>query len=173
MTVRSQGDPTRRLAPPGGRHALDEPARHLARRLLPAVLPVLAILAFAAFLRFWQLDKIGFNSDEAVYTGTAASIAGNESMAAIFPIFRAHPVLFQTLLSLFVRDGVSDWTSRTLPAAIGVATVAVTYLLGRRLYGHSAGLIGALILAVLTYHVVVSRQGLLDGLLSVCATGAL
>ena len=60
--------------------------------------------ALAAFLRFWQLDAVGFNSDEAVYTGTAASIAGNPAMLPIFPIFRAHPVLFQMLLSLFLGE---------------------------------------------------------------------
>ena len=94
-------------------------------------------------------------------------------MLPIFPIFRAHPVLFQMLLSLFLGDQVSDWTARALPAGIGVATVAVTYLLGRRLYGHRAGLIGALILAVMTYHVVVTRQVLLDGLMTLCAAGVL
>ena len=77
------------------------------------------------------------------------------------------------LLSLFLGQEVDDWTARALPAAIGVATVAMTYLLGRRLYGHWAGLIGALILAVMTYHVVVTRQVLLDGLMTLCATGVL
>src|SRR6476469_6613281 len=89
-------------------------------------LPVLAVLAVAAFLRFWQLDAVGFNSDEAVYTATAASIAGNQSLSGIFPIFRAHPVLFQMLLSLIVKNDVSDGAARTLPALIGVSTVAVT-----------------------------------------------
>jgi len=148
----------------------------LVRRAAPlalAALPLLVVLGAATFLRFWQLDAVGFNSDEAVYTGTAASIAGNPAMLPIFPIFRAHPVLFQLLLSLFLGDQVSDWTARALPAAIGVATVAVTYLLGRRLYGHWAGLIGALILAVMTYHVVVTRQVLLDGLMTLCAAGVL
>jgi 4-amino-4-deoxy-L-arabinose transferase-like glycosyltransferase len=60
-----------------------------------------------------------------------------------------------------------------LPAAIRVMTVALTYALGRRLYGHGAGLIGAVILAVMPYHVVVTRQVLLDGLMTLCATGVL
>ena len=169
-----------RPAPPGrhARAATPGPAagRTLRRRaasLALAALPLMVVLGAATFLRFWQLDAVGFNSDEAVYTGTAASIAGNPAMLPIFPIFRAHPVLFQLLLSLFLGDQVSDWTARALPAAIGVATVAVTYLLGRRLYGHWAGLIGALILAVMTYHVVVTRQVLLDGLMTLCAAGVL
>src|SRR5438128_2741744 len=88
------------------------PTSDRSRRVAQVVLPVLAVLALATLLRFWQLDRIGFNSDEAVYTGTAASIAGNTSLSPYFPIFRAHPVLFQMLLSLFLQGHVSDWTAR-------------------------------------------------------------
>ena len=166
-------------ASPAGRHA--RPVPDLGQRVRAALACVATHRiaragrprASPAFLRFWQLDAVGFNSDEAVYTGTAASIAGNPALGGIFPIFRAHPVLFQMLLSLLLEDDVSDWTARALPAVIGVCTVAVTYLLGRRLYGHGTGLIGALILAVMTYHVVVTRQVLLDGLMTLCATGVL
>lgn len=33
---------------------------------LVSALPVVAVLGLAAILRFWQLDKVGFSSDEAV-----------------------------------------------------------------------------------------------------------
>src|SRR6476619_7523293 len=108
-TARSRDAPDEREAPaPAGRHArpVPDPGQRIRTFLswfLRIGLPVLAVLAVAGFLRFWQLDAVGFNSDEAVYTGTAASIAGNPAMLPIFPIFRAHPVLFQLLLSLFLR----------------------------------------------------------------------
>lgn len=143
------------------------------RRLLYPGVPLVAIGALAVFLRCWQLTAIGFNSDEAVYTGSASSIAGNHSLSTIFPVFRAHPLLFQTLLSLVLRIHDSDWTARAFAAAIGVATVYVTYLLGRRLYGTGTGLVAALLLTVMPYHVVVSRQVLLDGLMTLGATAAL
>jgi hypothetical protein len=136
-------------------------------------LPLAAIMVLAVFLRFWQLTAIGFNSDEAVYTGSAASIAGNHTLSTMFPVFRAHPLLFQSLLSVVLRVHDTDWTARGFAAAVGVATVGVTYLLGRRLYGTGAGLIAALLIAVMPYHVVVSRQVLLDGLMTLCATAAL
>ena len=129
-----------------------------------------AILAIAIFLRFWQLAAVGFNSDEAVYTGAASSIAGDSALQPLFPVFRAHPLLFQTLLSLVLRVHDTDWTARAFSATIGVATVALTFLLGRRLYGRLAGLIAGLLLAVMPYHVIVSRQVLLDGLMTMCAT---
>lgn len=52
---------------------------------------------------------------------------------------------------------------RLVSAAIGVATVYVVYLLASLLYGRKAGIIAALFMALMPYHVVVSRQVLLDG----------
>ena len=144
-----------------------------AGRLLGQQAPLLAILGLAAFLRFWQLGAVGFNSDEAVYTGSAAALAGNTTLAPMFPVFRAHPLLFQSMLSVALRLHDTDWTARAFAAVIGVATVAATFALARSLYGRTAGLYAALLLAVMPYHVVVSRQVLLDGLMTLCATVAL
>ena len=57
--------------------------------------------------------------------------------------------------------------------AVGLATVWLTYRLGSDLYGRRAGLIAALFMAVMPYHVVVTRQVLLDGPMALCATAAL
>jgi 4-amino-4-deoxy-L-arabinose transferase-like glycosyltransferase/putative flippase GtrA len=170
--IGSDPEPASVAAP--ARSAAPEPPRpsFLSRLLYPS-LPLAAVMALSVFLRFWQLSAVGFNTDEAVYTGSAASIAGNPTLTAIFPVFRAHPLLFQTLLSLALRVHDSDWTARAFAAAIGVATVGLTFMLGRKLYGTAAGLLGAALLAVMPYHVVVSRQVLLDGLMTLCATGAL
>jgi hypothetical protein len=138
--------------------------------LLRTALPLAVVLAVAVFLRFWKLDEVGFNSDEAVYSGTAASLAGNDVLRGMFPIFRAHPLFLQILLSFEMHSEVSDWSARAVTAVIGVAEVGATYALGRRLYGARVGLLAALILAVMPYHVVVSRQVLLDGLMTLCAT---
>lgn len=143
--------------------------RPVSPRLLTG-LPVALVLGLAAFLRFWQLDRVGFNSDEAVYSGTAASLAGNDVLRTMFPVFRAHPLFLQILLSFGMHGGVSDWSARAVTALIGVLTVLATYALGRRLYDHRVGLLAALILAVMPYSVVVSRQVLLDGLMTLCAT---
>jgi hypothetical protein len=152
----------------GSRLAPATPTRWRAKALTALTLTVITGLAIG--LRFWQLDKIGFNSDEAVYSGTAASIAGNDTMRSLFPIFRAHPLFLQILLSFGMHGEISDWAARAITSSIGVATVLATYLLGKRLYGTPAGLIAALLLAVMPYHVIVSRQVLLDGLMTLCTT---
>jgi len=149
------------------------PSRAGVRAGLRRAAPLTAVLLVAAVLRLYRLTETGFNSDEAVYTGTAASLAGDDELGSLFPVFRAHPVLFQSLVSLALRVHESDWAARAVPALLGVATVGVTYAVGHRLYGRRAALVGALLLAVMPYHVVVSRQVLLDAPMTLCATGAL
>lgn len=124
---------------------------------------IAAIMALAIVLRLWGLNQIGFNTDEAVYSGQAAAIAQSPILKDIFPVFRAHPLLFQFSLALLFKFGVSDLTARLLAVAIGVATVYVVYRLGSLLYGEGAGILAALIMAAMPYHVIVTRQVLLDG----------
>lgn len=143
-------------APPGRRAA-----RALAR--LGPVLAVAAVAAPALFLRLWQLNALGFNSDEAVYAGQAAAIAGVPQLHGLFPVFRAHPLLFQLLVSLIYQVHLSDLAPRLLAVAFGLATVAAGYAAGARCYGRRAGFLTALLLAVMPYLVIVNRQALLDG----------
>jgi hypothetical protein len=129
------------------------------------------ILAGGAAIRLWQINLVGFNSDEAVYSGQAAAMAKIVYLKPFFPVFRAHPLLYQFLLSLvFGKFGVSDLWPRLVAVAFGVGTIFVVYLLGSLLYGRKAGTIAALFMALMPYHVIVTRQGLLDGPLVFCST---
>ena len=75
------------------------------------------ILALAAALRVWRLNDVGFNSDEAVYAGQAAAIATDPELDEFFPVFRAHPLLFQTVLSLGFRLHLAEGFERFAAAA--------------------------------------------------------
>jgi len=61
--------------------------------------------ALAVFFRFWHLNAVGYNSDEAVYAGQARALAHDPQVVQLFPVFRAHPLLFQTILSIGYRLG--------------------------------------------------------------------
>ncbi len=135
-----------------------------------AVLYLAPVLVLAAVLRVWQVNETGFNSDEAVYTGQAAAIANDSELTEFFPVFRAHPLLLQTILSLGFRLDLGAGFERITVAAMGVATVLLVYELGRLLYGRQAGLVAALLMALMPYHVVVTRQVLLDGPMTFFAT---
>lgn len=136
-----------------------------------ALLLLALVLGTAA--RMVNLGGVGLNSDEAVYAGQAASLAGNPHFTDLFPIVRAHPLVFQILISPFYRSGIPELPGRYAAAAFGVATVALTYLAGRLLYSPRVGAIAALLLAVMPYHIVVTRQVLLDGPMTFFATLAL
>jgi len=157
-----QRDPAPREPPPQVR---------LAR--VPAGAWLAAVLVLAALVRVWQIDAVGYNSDEAVYGGQAASIAHDPQLDPFFPTFRAHPLLFQTLVSVGYHLGAGEIFGRLASAALGVATVLVVFRLGELLYGRRAGLVAALLLALMPYHVVVTRQVLLDGPMVLFATLAL
>jgi 4-amino-4-deoxy-L-arabinose transferase-like glycosyltransferase len=149
------------LAEPRGH----EPARPRPGRLarVPTGVWVLAILALATAVRLWQINALGYNSDEAVYGGQGAAIANDPQLEPFFPAFRAHPLLFQSLLSVGYAIGKGEIFGRVASAAVGVATVYVVFLTGRLLYGRRTGLLAALFVALMPYHVIVTRQVLLDG----------
>lgn len=121
------------------------------------------IMAAGAFLRAWQINEVGFNSDEAVYAGQAAAIVGVPELEPYFPMFRAHPMLFHTLLASVYSFGIEDVWGRYLVIALGVINILLVYKIGKSLYGAHAGLLASLFMALMPYHVIVSRQVLLDG----------
>jgi hypothetical protein len=124
-------------------------------------------------LRVVQLGSVGLNSDEAVYAGQSASLVGNPHFIDNFPVIRAHPLLFQLIASPFYRTGIPELPGRYLNAFFGVGTIMLVFQLGWLMYGRRAGALAALLLAVMPYHVIVTRQVLLDGPMTFFATAAL
>lgn len=122
------------------------------------------ILVLAAVLRLFNLERFGFNSDEAVYSGQAAALAGHTDYAQLFGIFRAHPLLVHFIVSLGYRlTGVNDLVPRLVSVAFGVGLVAVGGGIGTVVRGRLVGLLTMLFIAISAYAVMVSRQMLLDG----------
>ncbi|HEX6287724.1 MAG TPA: glycosyltransferase family 39 protein [Herpetosiphonaceae bacterium] len=149
------------------------------QQLSPAVVDTASIqellllavaLGAGAFLRSYGLNSMGLNTDEAVYSGQAAAIVGDPTLKPFFPMFRAHPILFQFIVSFGFLWGVNDLVGRMFAVAFGLATLLLVYHLGKLLYGRWVGAIAALFLALMPYHVVVTRQMLLDGPLTFCTT---
>lgn len=147
--------------------------RALSWSVITSVAPPLLLtvaLGLGLFLRLWQINALGYNSDEAVYAGQAAALVGDAELKAFFPLFRAHPMLYQYLLALAFSDGVVDVVGRIVTALIGVATIYITYLAGKTLYTPMTGAWAALFIALMPYQVIVTRQVLLDGPMTFCAT---
>lgn len=140
------------------------------RATIARIAGIVIVSTVAIGLRVWGINQLGYNTDEAVYAGQAAAIARDPTLKDIFPIFRAHPLLFQFLLALVFNFGVSDLAGRLVAVAISLGTVYLVYRVGALLYGQKPGLLAGLFMALMPYHVVVSRQVLLDGPLVFCTT---
>jgi hypothetical protein len=133
----------------------------LGRWLTAAIL--LGIVVIALLVRLWHFNDVGYNSDEAVYAGQGAGIAHDPQLAPYFPVFRAHPLLFQSVIAIGYEFHQGDWFARAAAIGFGALCVLATFELGRLLYGVRVGLVAAAVLALMPYHVIVSRQVLLDG----------
>ncbi len=152
-------------------HEVAQPrALPMINELVISRLIMVLAMAVGFYLRIWQIDAMGYNTDEAVYSGQAAAIAQVSGLKDIFPIFRAHPLLFQFILSIVYRIQFNDLLGRLLAVAFGLGTVIVVYKIGETLYGRLPGALAALFLALMPYHVIVSRQVLLDGPMTFFAT---
>lgn len=142
-------------------------------RVIASVSPwhiVAVSMVAGSVLRLWRLDAVGYNSDEAVYAGQAASWVNDPEISHYFPLVRAHPMLVQFVLAISFQFGVNDLTGRVVSVLFGLGTVLLVYLLGKTLYNAWTGSIAALFLTLMPYHVIVTRQVLLDGPLTFFAT---
>ena len=132
---------------------------------------LIIIIVSASVLRLWGLGNVGFNGDEAVYSGQAATLAGNEESAKYFSIYRAHPLFLQFIVSIFFSSfGVSDTIARIAPAIFGILTVIFVYFIGKELYDKRVAMVAAIVMTLIPYHIIVSRQVLLDVPLSFFST---
>lgn len=136
----------------------------LLRHPLTAPLAAAVIVVVALVVRLVDLNRYGFNSDEAVYSGQAAALAGHTDYAHMFGVFRAHPLLVHIIVSLIYRiSGVNDVAPRLVTVAFGVGLVIVGGATAWLVRGRLVGLLTMLFIALCPYAVIVSRQMLLDG----------
>lgn len=113
--------------------------------------------------RVWDLGTAGFNNDEAIYAGQAATLAGYDEFQKHFSIFRAHPLLLQFINSLMIgMFGISDTILRIVPAIFGTCTIILTYIVGKMLYDRKVAMVSSIVVTILSYHILLSRQVLLD-----------
>ena len=129
-----------------------------------------AIVLLAAFYRLYQLDVYPqhFDNDESVLAYDAWSIwqTGADHHGAVLPNhFRAFneylPGLAQYITAPFVGLlGLNETAARLPFALMGIASVFLTALIGRKWFGDTAGLVAALLLATEPWHLTFSRLAL-------------
>jgi Dolichyl-phosphate-mannose-protein mannosyltransferase len=141
------------------------------------VLALCGILALAGGLRLWNIHVIGLRGDEAVYAGQAAVLAGDIGLKPYFVLLsrgNSNFLIYQGILALFYTlFGVNDALARVVSAGFSVATIAITYELGRTLFSKQLGLLAALLLSVSSYVLALGQLALLDTTLTFFFASAL
>ena len=95
-------------------------------------LALIGIVVVGVAIRMLGLNSVGFNTDEAVYAGQAGGIISNADLKPYFPVFRAHPLLFQFVLAItYVFTGVNDYVGRMVSIAIGALTIFAVFAAGK------------------------------------------
>ncbi|HEX8237027.1 MAG TPA: glycosyltransferase family 39 protein [Abditibacteriaceae bacterium] len=127
---------------------------------LRKILPLLLIVALAAFLRFYHLVDLpaGLHGDEAISGLEARRILQQGSIGPYSPLALGQPsgplYLFTVPLKVF---GNTIFALRCLTASIGTLTVLLFYFVLRRPLGAATALTGAALLAVANWHIHFAR----------------
>lgn len=132
------------------------------RRSLPGnnetyiALALIAIVTFAAFLRFLDIGSESYWLDEIVMVRLAG-----DSLSAIVEELRdtANPPVYILLSYAWAQMfGTSEAATRSLSALAGVTSILMIYLVGREMYSRKVGVLAALIMALSTFQVWYSQE---------------
>jgi len=130
-------------------------------------LPLLAVLATAAILRFWNLQARGLIYwDEAKFAmegirmqavilhavSAHASLLAGKSVGTAKP---THALIFGLAYLLF---GVHDWVPLFVDGLASLSVVALTYVIARRLFSPDVALFASALLAVSEYEIIYARS---------------
>jgi hypothetical protein len=135
------------------------PGRGKSSSLRPHLV-LLSVCLLALLTRVIALDRVPFTfgGDEGSQAMSAVAVLSGELKNPFGTGWYSVPTLFFFLQAAglaLLGDSVAG--ARLVPALIGVAAVAVTFLLTRRLFGAPAAVVAALLLATFHYHVHFSR----------------
>lgn len=142
---------------------------------------IILILLLAGFFRFFSLGSADVVHDESInsfrslgYLDFFAEAGGQTTPVDWFsevPVwtklsFHDHPPLSFLLNGFFLNIfGPAAWAARLTSALAGLASVYLTYLIGRKLFSEKAGIFTAAFLAVNSYFVWISRVAFQESLL--------
>src|SRR3989344_7150406 len=126
---------------------------------------LISILVIASVFRFWKLDLLPLFGDEVDVGYQAYSLlkTGKDYMGQTLPTYihslsewRAPLFIYATIPSVAIF-GLNEWGVRGGAAFFGVLGVLLIYLLGKKLWNEKIGLLSAILLAILPWHIHYSR----------------
>lgn len=134
-----------------------------APRLTPEKVAILALTLLAFALRLWNLDGVppGWRDDELINSLVISQKVLDGNWAVYYPDASGHEALYHALnAAMLGAFGPGVPGIRWLSVLLGTLTVPLTYLVGRRLFGTTVGLVAATALAFSFWSLMYSRIGL-------------
>jgi 4-amino-4-deoxy-L-arabinose transferase-like glycosyltransferase len=128
---------------------------------------LLLIIVTATALRLWHLDTVplGLHNDEA-WTGINAREVLRDGWIGpyLYPSGLGQPSgpVYVTAV-LFMLVPQTSFTLRLSMALFGIAAVALTYAVGRAMFDRASGLFAAALLAIMPWHLHLSRTAFMVG----------
>ncbi|TAK27722.1 MAG: hypothetical protein EPO21_23610 [Chloroflexota bacterium] len=134
----------------------------ISTRMEIAALGLITVLG--AVLRLLWLDSIpaGWHHDEALMGVMAAEVYRGDQRPIFFPTYLGQEPLYIYLSAgmMWLLGGNQDILPLRLTSALmGLATIGVTYLLGREMFGRRTGLITSALVSLSFWQVMLSRGG--------------
>ena len=143
-------------------------------RWLVALALLICYPLFFFYLGGWGL----VDPDEGRYAEVAREMLANHDWVTptlnSIKFFDKPPLLYWGMAASYAIFGLNEWAARLIPAVAALAGVGMTWLLGRRMFGERAAVLGALMLSTSLMWPVMARFVLTDMLFSVmvfCALG--
>jgi len=128
---------------------------------------LLAIVLFAAVVRWYFFVGFGFNADDIIYAGMSNELARHGWKAVDLRFGVTYRLGLSVPLALLFRAGGSnDLTYVIYPFLMSLVGIVVVFLLGRRLFGSTPGLTAALLVATCPFDAVFASTMTIDVLTS-------
>ncbi|MBK7894623.1 MAG: glycosyltransferase family 39 protein [Anaerolineaceae bacterium] len=136
---------------------------------------MVAITLVAFGLRLWQLGHLppGWRDDELINSLVISQKVLDGNLAVYYPDASGHEALYHALNAIMLGLFGANWVGiRLLSAFLGTLAVPLTYLLGRKLFGRTVGLVAAAGLAFSFWGLMYGRFGLRHITMPVLITAA-
>ncbi|MCX7919430.1 MAG: glycosyltransferase family 39 protein [bacterium] len=119
---------------------------------------LIIILLLGAGLRLYHLGYEDLWVDE-IYTIQTASLPWSaSSLSNLHPRDFLHFVFDFVIMRFWLKLGTDPGTVRLLSALAGIATIGLLFVIGRKLFNDTIGLLSALFLALSSYHIYYSQE---------------
>jgi mannosyltransferase len=123
------------------------------------LLAVVLISLLAASLRFYKLGNWGFWLDEIYSVRDAFHLTGQDIVQYTSdPKDTYYPLSYALIRLALALFGVNEWSARLVPALAGVISIPLIYLLVRKMFNSTTGLVSILLLSVSTWHLYWSQN---------------